>query len=74
MKIEGYVICMPLNTGGDHTKNPWHPREHTFARTKIEAWALFMDIRPDDVDWDRKITRWVNLGYCPKEATMEVTW
>jgi|688.fasta_scaffold1002727_2 hypothetical protein len=70
MKIEGYVICCPIKFG-DH---PWYPREHTFARTATEAWALFMNIRPDDIEWDRKITRWVNLGYCPKKTTMEVTW
>jgi hypothetical protein len=74
MKIEGYVICGPINTWGDETKSPWHPHEDTFAKTKTEAWARFMNIRPHDIDWDRKITRWVNLGYCPKHTTMEVTW
>jgi len=74
MKIEGYVICTPINTWGDKTKSPWHPHEDTFSKTVTEAWALFMNIRPDDDEWDRKITRWVSLGYCPKKATMEVTW
>ena len=73
MKIEGYVICCPIswNEQGDPD---FMPREHTFGKTPTEAWIRFMDIRPDDNEWDRKITHWVKCGYCPKHATLEVTW
>ena len=74
MKIEGYVICMPLITWGDETKPQYHPREHSFGNSPTEAWIRFMNIRPDDPEWDRKITHWVKCGHCPKHATMEVTW
>ncbi len=74
MKIEGYVICGPINTWGDESKSPWHPHTDSFGTTATEAWARFMNIAPDDVHWDRKITHWVKCGHCPKHATLEVTW
>ena len=62
----------PLNTGGDKTKPQWHPREHSFGATATEAWSRFLNTTPDDIDWDRLQTWWINKGYCPKEVTMEV--
>jgi hypothetical protein len=47
---------------------------NSFGTTATEAWARFMNIAPDDVHWDRKITHWVKCGHCPKHATLEVTW
>lgn len=75
MKIEGYVICMPINTWGDKTKSPWHPFSHTFGATAKEAWIRYLNLSPfESDDWDTKQTHFINCGYCVKEATLEVTW
>lgn len=72
MRIVGYVICSPINTWGDTTKSQWWPHDHTFGRTALEAWILFLKKRPEDDDWDRVINNYVDRGYCPKKATMDI--
>ena len=72
MKIEGYVICCPVNTWGDETKHTWHPYEYTFDKTAQQAWIRWLNIHPDSDDWDRRIQFWIRCGYCPKKTTMEV--
>ena len=72
MKIEGYVICCPINTWGDETKDKWHPYSNTFGHTAQEAWIRYLCIYPSNDDWDRKVQAWINRGYCPKKVVMEV--
>lgn len=73
MNIKGYVICVPVNTWGDETKDKWWPRYETFGKTPHESWIRFLGCRPEDDDtFDRKRNHYVGLGYCVKETTMEV--
>lgn len=72
MKIEGYVICCPVNTWGDETKPKFHPFDHTFGETAHVAWIRWLCMTPDSSDWDEKQQAWINRGYCPKKATIEV--
>ena len=72
MKIEGYVICQPVETWGNKDVSPWHPRPYTFGTTPYEAWTRFLMMTQSDADWDRKLLAWTNRGYCPKKTTMEI--
>lgn len=71
-KIEGYIICSPINTWGDETKDKWLPLDWTFGTTPTTAWIRFLGMRPDNAEWDRHIHGWVNRGYCPKKATIRI--
>lgn len=73
IKVKGYVICMPASVWAkDISKFPWHPREHSFGKTATEAWIRFMNLHPNDYQWDKQQTYWIDRGYCVKEATLEV--
>ena len=72
MKIEGYVICQPINTFGDETKTPWWPKTWSFGRTPHEAWQRYLNIEPNHPDWDRMQQHYIDCGLCPKKATMDV--
>ncbi len=63
---------MPVNTWGNKKLDPWHVMEHSFGKTATEAWIRFMNAGPNDHDWDRQQTHWIDRGYCVKEATLEV--
>lgn len=71
-KIEGYVICQPVNTWGNKDISSWHLHHHTFGETAHQSWIRWLCMTPDSDDWDRKQTAWINRGYCAKKATMEV--
>ena len=68
MKIEGFVICHSSTS----EKGKWYPREHTFAKTPLESWISFLNIPYGGEQWDRQLQRWMNAGYCPKKATLEI--
>lgn len=78
MKIEGYVICQPVNTWGDKTKVPWNPRMDSFGATMQEAWSRLMwhnhNVNYENPGWYRFQNEYVKRGYCPKKATMEVDY
>ena len=75
MKIEGYVISSPVK----YSSRKWYHHCETFGKTPQEAWILWLGIQPDNYgrrttvdDWFRQQQHWINLGYCPKKATMEI--
>ena len=76
MKIEGYVICQPVNTWGNSDVCPWHPETSTFGHTPLESWIRFLmamhkiDYRHNR--WYEMQNHYVNRGYCPKKASMEI--
>lgn len=63
---------MPLNTWGNKKLDPWHPHEDSFGKTATEAWIRFLNMRPDNDRWYELQTRWIDRGYCVKEATLEI--
>ena len=67
MKIEGYVISGPVR----YSTIKWNHHYETFDITPQSAWIRWLGIDPDD-DWFRRQQYWINLGYCPNKATMEI--
>ena len=72
MKVEGYIICFPAMQDGAAGGVVYAPHTYSFGKTVTEAWIRFMNIHPNDFEWDRKQTHWIDRGYCVKEATLEV--
>ena len=76
MKIDGFVICQPVNTCGNKSIDPWNPFETTFGHTMQEAWSKFLwqrhKINYENDGWYRFQNAYVKRGYCPKKASMKV--
>ena len=68
MKIEGYVISGPVR----YSDRKWNHHYESFDKTPQSAWMRWLNAQPDDDNWFRLQHYWINLGYCPKKATIEV--
>lgn len=71
-KIDGYVICQPIETWGNKTLPKWYCHHRSFGTTPTEAWSRWLCIGYGTFDWDRKINFYMNRGYRIKKATLIV--
>ena len=75
MKLDGYVIVMPLSPWDEKHKQKIVPymAYSSFGQTPTEAWARHMGTnRSNDPDFSIKVQRWHDKGYRLKKATLEI--
>ncbi len=74
MKLEGYVIVMPLSPWDEKNKDKIipHMSYSTFALTPAQAWAIQTQRSIRDIDFSIMVQRYHDKGYRVKKATLEI--